>query len=129
LKLITGIVNGQPYDKERLDEIFKSFDSKKVAITVSKYDEKRTIDQNKGLWRWNNILANEIGDTPASIHYDMCGELYGWHTSKISKKEIPNKTTSGMSTSEFSHHIMLYKIKVLELFGIDLPAFSYEETT
>jgi hypothetical protein len=131
LKLITGIVNCQPYDKERLDEIFKSFDSKKVLITVEKYNEKRTNDQNKGLWRWNRILGDHTGYTDQEMHYTMCGELYGWKELNVCGKVMPypNKTTSTMSTSEFSHHIMLYKIKALELFGIDLPSFSYEETT
>ena len=126
-QLITGVTQGKLANEERHNEIIRSFEAKKLVITYKEWDEKRTVDQNSGLWRWNNIVAEEIGDTPASVHYDICGELYGWHISKTTGNPTPNKTTSGMSTSEFSHHIKLYEIKVRELFNINLPPFSYED--
>ena len=129
MELITGVTSGKISDQERLDEIFRSFEGKKIKISVKKWDEKRSIDQNRGLWRWNKILSDETGYTEEEIHYVMCGELYGYKTIKIGGKEIqkPIKTTSNMSTSEFSHHIMLYEIRAREFFGINLPPFSYED--
>lgn len=128
MDLITGVISGKCADQERLDEILRSFEGKKIKITVKKWDEKRTVDQNSGLWRWNTILGNEVGYTPEEMHYYMCGEFYGWKTIEICGKKIdrPNKTTSIMTTSEFSHHIMLYEIKARELFGVNLPPFSEE---
>lgn len=128
-KIITGVTGGQIANRERLDEILRSFEAKKIIITVQEWDEKRSIDQNKGLWRWNKILSDHTGHTEEEIHYLICGELYGWKRIEITNKvfERPNKTTSKMSTSEFSHHIMLYEIKARELFDINLPPFSYEQ--
>ena len=129
MKLITGIINGRVTDEERLNEIFKSFDTKKVEITVKKWTEKRSSDQNRGLWRWNKLLSDFTGYTEEEIHYLMCGELYGWKELEIAGHKItrPNKTTSMMNTSEFSHHIMLYELKARELFDYNLPPFSYED--
>ena len=126
MKLISGVTNGKLCLQDRFDEILKSYEGKSIVIEVKKDEGKRSSDQNRGLWRWNEMVSKEIGDTPEGFHYDMCGELYGWHKTK-SGRDMPNKTTSGMTTSEFSHHIMLYRIKVLELFNIDLPPFSYDE--
>jgi hypothetical protein len=129
MKFITGVTNGKVANQERLDEILRSFEGKKIVISIEKWSEKRTTDQNSGLWRWNKILSDETGYTEEEIHYAMCGELYGYKTLNIGGKEIqkPIKTTSNMSTSEFSHHIMLYEIKARELFSINLPPFTYED--
>jgi hypothetical protein len=142
-KIITGIIQGnlselisayQNYGcyPENINQVFENWAmllGKKVVTETKKWDEKRTIDQNRGLWRWNKILSDHTGFTEEEAHYVMCGELYGYKTLELGGRQIqkPNKTTSGMSTSEFSHHIMLYEIKARELFGITLPPFSYEE--
>lgn len=129
MKLISGVTNGKLCLQERFDEILKSYEGKSVVVEVKKDEGKRSSDQNRGLWRWNKILGDYTGYTEEEMHYMMCGELYGWKTLELGGKRIerPNKTTSQMTTSEFSHHIMIYQIRALELFGIDLPPFSYEK--
>ena len=129
MTLYSGVTNGKLCLQEQFDDILKSFEGKAVRVTVTKDEGKRTINQNKGLWRWNKILGDHTGYTEEEMHYAMCGALYGWKKLNVGGMTIdrPNKTTSLMTTSEFSHHIMLYRIKAEEIFGISLPPFSFEE--
>lgn len=95
---------------------------------IDKKKNKRSIDQNKGLWRWNNFLSQESGYTPNEVHYIMLGRIYGTKEIKIGNTTItkPNKTSSDLSTVEFSQYIEIYPAVVSELFGVSLPPFSYE---
>ena len=152
INLITGIKNGKIVDEEIFNEGLKYFEGKKVIISCKEYDEQRSIDQNKALWRWNEMLAKETGDTPNDMHYLMCGEIFGWKKIKIydlaltkfanqhqdlqnygfeekiilKEIEVPRKTTKDLKTKEFSDYITQYFIKVQELFNYTLPPFGWD---
>ena len=129
MKLISSVTNNKLALEEEFHNILKCFEGKVVRINIEKDEGRRSSDQNRGLWRWNKILGDHTGYNEEEMHYVMCGALYGWKQIEVGgiKIDRPNKTTSRMTTSEFSHHIMLYKIKALDLFGIDLPPFSYDD--
>jgi len=129
MKLITGIDNkGKIVDKEIWDEGLRYFAGQRVVIRCDKEKQKRTIDQNSALWRWDEILANHNGDTPNDMHYAMLGEIFGWKKIKMGDKirEVPVKTSSQLSTKDFSDYTERYFIKAQELFNYSLPPFGWE---
>ena len=96
------------------------------SYTLDKKKNKRTIPQNDGLWRYNTILSNESGYTPNEIHYIMLGYIFGTKEIKIGNRTItkPVKTSSELSTVEFSHFVEIYPAVALELFNVTLPPLS-----
>lgn len=96
-----------------------------VSINLSN-EKKRTLDQNNALWRWDNELSQESGYTPKEVHYIMLGLIFG--TKKVDNIEMPIKTSSDLSTVEFSQYVEIYPAVAFEHFGITLSPFSYETT-
>lgn len=147
INLITGIKNGKIVDEEIFNEGLKYFEGKRIIITCRNYEEKRSIDQNSGLWRWNEMLAKETGNTPNDMHYLMCGEIFGYNRIKIYDRktkqfnslrsinpelkvvlkeiEVPRKTTKDLKTKEFADYITQYFIKAQELFNYTLEPFGW----
>lgn len=100
------------------------------SYTLDKKKNKRTNPQNNGLWVWDTILSQESGYTPNEVHYIMLGRIFGTKEIKAGNITItkPIKTSSELSTVEFSQYIEIYPAVAFELFNVTLPAFSYEET-
>lgn len=129
MKLITGIDSkGKIVDEAIFNEGLKHYAGKRVVLMCDKYEAHRTIDQNSALWRWNEILGNHLGYTSRDMHYAMLGEIFGWKEIKIHETIIalPRKTSSQLSTKEFSDYIERYFIKAQELFNYELPPFGWE---
>ncbi len=129
MKLITGIDSkGKIIDKEIWEDGLKHFACKRVTLGCDEEKKKRTIDQNDALWRWDTLLANHNGDTPNDMQYAMLGEIFGWKQIKMGNKirEVPVKTSSQLSTKEFSDYVERYFIKAQELFNYSLPPFGWE---
>lgn len=96
---------------------------------VDKKKNKRTLDQNNALWRWDTELSQESGYTPSEVHYLMLGRIFGTKEIKIGNYTVekPIKTSSELSTIEFSQYIEIYPAVAQELFGITLSPFSYDK--
>ena len=136
INLITGIKNGRIVDEEIFNDGLKYFEGKRVVLTCRDYEEKRSLDQNDALWRWNEMLAKETGNTPNDQHYIMLKAIYGVKIIKVynpkkpeellDKFEVPRKTTKDLKTKEFSDYITQYFIKAQELFNYTLPPFGWD---
>ncbi len=139
MKLITGIDSkGKIVDVDIFNEGLRYFAGQRVVLRCDKEKQKRTINQNDALWRWNEMLANDAGTTPNEMHYLMCGEIFGYKNIKIYDKrttevkillkevDVPRKTTSKLTTIEFSEYITNYFNKAQELFNYSLPPFGWE---
>lgn len=96
---------------------------------VDKKKNKRTLDQNNALWRWDTELSQESGYTPAEIHYLMLGRIFGTKSIEVGSYTVekPIKTSSELSTIEFSQYVEIYPAVAQELFGITLSPFSYDK--
>jgi len=96
---------------------------------VDKKKNKRTLDQNNALWRWDTELSQESGYTPAEIHYLMLGRIFGTKSIEVGSYTVekPIKTSSELSTVEFSQYVEIYPAVAQELFGITLSPFSYDK--
>ena len=101
------------------------------TYTIDKKKNKRSLDQNNALWRWDTELSQESGYTPAEIHYLMLGRIFGTKEIQVGSTTVskPIKTSSELSTVEFSQYIEIYPAVAFELFGITLSSFSYEKTS
>ena len=97
---------------------------------IEKKKKKRSLEQNNALWRWDTELSQESGYTPAEIHYLMLGRIYGTKEIKAGNTTVskPIKTSSELTTVEFSQYIEIYPAVAFELFNITLSPFSYERT-
>jgi hypothetical protein len=125
-ELLTYRVTDKGLPPDEQSRIIKNFHQKNIGkvITVNLSNEKkRTLEQNNALWRWDNELSQETGYTPKEIHYLMLGLIYG--TKRINNLDMPIKTSSELSTIEFSQYVEIYPAVALEHFGITLSPFSY----
>ena len=97
---------------------------------IEKKKKKRSLEQNNALWRWDTELSQESGYTPAEVHYLMLGRIYGTKEIKAGNTTVskPIKTSSELTTVEFSQYIEIYPAVAFELFNITLSPFSYERT-
>lgn len=96
---------------------------------VEKKKNKRTIDQNNALWRWDTELSQETGYTPSEIHYIMLSKIFGTKEIRVGDSVItkPIRTSSELSTVEFSQYVEIYPAVAFELFNVTLSPFSYEK--
>lgn len=97
---------------------------------LDKKKNKRSLAQNDALWRYDTLLSRETGYTPNEIHYIMLGQIFGTKELKVGNRIIskPIKTSSELTTVEFSQYVEIYPAMAQELFNVTLPPFSYEET-
>lgn len=128
MELNTAISKGKIVDEEIFNNGLKRFEAQRVRIRVENFYDKRTLDQNDALWRWNDLLGGYIGYTPNEMHYVMLGEIFGWKEIKILDRivSVPRKTSSKMTTKEMSDYTVLYFNKAMELFNYGLPPFGWE---
>lgn len=42
-----------------------------LEVTVKEFQEDRSIKQNSLLWRWQTVIANELGWTKEDVHFDL----------------------------------------------------------
>ena len=129
MNLKTGIDSkGKIVDKEVWEDGLKYFAGKRVVLGCDEEKQKRTIDQNDALWRWDTLLADYTGDTPNDMHYAMLGEIFGWRPINMGERirYVPNKTSSQLNKKEFSDYVERYFIKAQELFNYTLPPFGWE---
>lgn len=102
---------------------------KNGSWALGKKEDIRSLDQNAGLWRWDNFLANEVGYTAKEMHYLMCGEIFGWDEHEIQGKQfrIPKRTTRNLNKGEWQDYIKDYRIRARELFNVEMPNFGWDD--
>ena len=129
-EIINTSSNGKWEHESQILEMAKRFNSKRTKIVfMDSQEEKRSTDQNAGLWRWDNFLGSEVGNTAKDQHYIMCGEIFGWTQKEIDGKTvyIPKRTTSNLTKAEWQDYLRDYRIKARENYDVEMPPFSYED--
>ena len=118
--------DGKTFEHQaEMDEMPKRLPCRKVKIVYTdSAEEQRTIDQNKGLWRWDKFLGNELGYTAKEMHYAMCGEIFGWYEFK--GKGIPRKTTRDLTKAEWQDYIRDYE-RIAGEQNVVMPPFGEGE--
>lgn len=126
-------------DRDGLAKIFKSLAyfiaqnaGKSLEITARVYTKKRTINQNKALFgHAYKIIRKETRDPVNDIHFDMCGEYFGWAVKHFRQKtiRIPVRTTTTdeegkdgkISTKDFADMFEFVQDYWLQHRGIVIP--------
>jgi len=126
----TWVTSGKFHHEAEVLESAKYFESKKCTLVITdSSEEKRTIDQNKALWRWDSILAEEVGYTRMEMHYAMCCQIFGTTWVEIGENMIavPKKTTSNLSKAEWQDYIRDYRVIARDIHSFEMPNFGYHE--
>lgn len=83
-------------------------DGGKFEVRIQAYRKPRSTDQNALMWKWFEIIGNDIGDSKKGVHDDLVGQLLGYdeRVSRITgevRKDL--KETSALSKAEFSRFL------------------------
>ena len=82
---------------------------KRVEVTVRRYREQRSLEQNA--WVWGvayPLLAETLGydmDEREDLHYALVRKCFGTHLDPRVGVEMPNARSSKLSTKEFSDYM------------------------
>jgi len=121
-KVIGGELQGIPGEKFRHE--LKYFEGKSVELVIRKKRKYRSVQQNKLMWVYYTMIANELGNTKDEVH-SILGSMFLKSESVNPKtgaiyKYI--KSTTDLTTSEMMDYMMsIHKFAAEEL-GIILPS-------
>ncbi len=81
----------------------RRFVGKDVSVTVRKWQDKRSLDQNAYWWAVPvKILAAECGYTASQMHYALLGECFGYFTGPTGKPVPVKPSSSELTVGDFS---------------------------
>ena len=77
-----------------------------MSIKIEKWKKDRTLDQNALLWKFYEIIGNEIGNNPNDLHEFLKCKLLPPRFITVMGKTIKiPATTTTLSTTEFTKYI------------------------
>ena len=95
--------------------------TKKWRVTIAPYVKNRTTDQNNLLWAFYTEIANHTGHTPEEIHEYCKAAFLAPKIITVGKDTKEYRTTTKLTTAEFSDYIeRIYAFAAGEL-GVRLP--------
>ena len=109
-------------DVQKAIQFLNSLDLKfSFEITVVKSRTKRTLPQNKLLWKWMKCVAEETGDDEDSLYQYFCQKYLPWRATICFGEETNSSGgSSTLNTKEFTD--FLDKIsRQMQSIGIYLP--------
>tara|TARA_Y100000034_G_C6571654_1_gene247787 strand:+ start:49 stop:432 length:384 start_codon:yes stop_codon:yes gene_type:complete len=71
-------------------------------VSVKPYRRKRSLNQNALLHKWFDIIASDIGDSPASVKADLKAEFCPAIESKVTPGKMRPLDTSEMNTAQMA---------------------------
>jgi hypothetical protein len=88
--------------REWIADYIRTFDGKRISITVSAYKAQRSLDQNAYLHAEPfPKLAKAWGESIARTKLIVMGEFWGWEPCRITQALLPVKAhTSDMTVEE-----------------------------
>lgn len=94
-----------PAEAPQRHKHLRNLAGKNVEVVIRKVRTKRSIDQNA---YWHavpfDLFAEYFGEDIESTKYNLMGQCWGWHYSKLAKRDVPIKpSTSEMTTEEGAH--------------------------
>ena len=101
----------------------RSLEGKAVLVAVRVFRGIRSIQQNNYWWAVPvELMAEYMGEDRTSTHYALLGECFGYHWNGRLKREVPNKGSSSvLTTEEFSELIEWCPPWALHNFGVRIP--------
>lgn len=98
MRLITGITCGKINDAELFWEMLKTYEGKRIDITITRHTEKRTTPQNKYYW---GVIIKLIRNFSLEKGYDFTED--DWHEYIISKGYFGYKDSINGRRAKRSH--------------------------
>lgn len=94
-------------------------------ITIKKYVKNRTLQQNKLMWKWHGIMANEVGCTAKDWHQEMMRQFLTAKFYTINgKTQERAKSTKDLNVREFSEFLQHIDRHCSSFHGVLLPCPS-----
>jgi len=111
------------YNKEIFDKLMQGFEGKTISISIKKFRNKRTLNQNSYYWGVVLKLIEEYtGDDKLSLSMAFREMFLKREIVKsINRKFIIIRGTSKLDTEEFSEYIEKIKYFVLQEYQIKIP--------
>lgn len=103
----------------------------KTEVVFREHKSKRSLNQNALLWKYYEIIGNEIGYVPEDLHEMMKAKIFG--TKELKTKtlngkpvtlNVPNGTTTKLDTKQMTEFLEAVEMLAGEL-GIVLPSPAY----
>ena len=104
-----------------LESSFKTLANGEYAITISKLEKKRTIEQNRLMWLWFACIEQETGTDKNDIHDYYCGRFITRTIIVNGKSEIVTTGTSKLNTIGMADFLNKVQSDAASEFGIGLP--------
>lgn len=105
--------------KEYLDFLKEIPEGEEIVISISL---KRSLAQNKALYGWIKIIANEIGESPEAVKAWLLCKFLGCEETEIEGKTytVP-LSSSKLNKKEFADLLTQIDIFAAETLNIKLP--------
>lgn len=126
-------LDDEPGFNRRLDQLA----GQRVDVIVKRHQSQRSLDQNRLLWLWLTLLADELGYEPHErdrLHYDLLAKRFGMEP-RDSGLVLPVKTSSELTVAEMAAYLeWLQRFAAVEL-SVSLPSpgevdlAAYDEVT
>lgn len=91
-------------------------------IGIKPWTPRRSVDQNKRLWKLHQIAGREAGYAPAELHETMLGEFFGWMKVKTPWGEftVPRERSHDKNKKVFREFSDFCEQKYIEHYGVFL---------
>ena len=91
------------------------------AVTVEPYKERRSLNQNSLLWKWNGIIAQETGNDVDLVHDTLKKKFLAPEEIELFGEKTLYRSTAKLDTRAMSEYMdKVYAFTTQEL-GILLP--------
>ena len=95
--------------------------SKPWAVTVEPYKERRSLNQNSLLWKWNGLIAQETGNDVDLVHDTLKKKFLAPEEITLFGEKTLYRSTARLDTRAMSNYLeQVYAFATSEL-GILLP--------
>jgi hypothetical protein len=109
---------------EAFRQHLRSLDGQVVEVIVRPKQSQRSSEQNRYLWYANTIIAEHLGYDKHEkdlVHYALLQKCYGVRHDETLDVDVPARTSSQLTTKEFSEYMdWLVRYAAMEL-DIVLP--------
>lgn len=83
-----------------------------MCVKVEEYKPNRSNAQNRLMWMWLNLIAEEIGEEPENLHEQLKVRFLGVERKVVDGQAlIQPRSTTTLDTKEMSQHLL--KIEAL----------------
>mgnify|MGYP001609592331 CR=1 FL=1 len=108
--------------RQRVIELISSLNIEKPwAVTIEKYVEKRSLNQNALYWKWVGRIAQETGNDPDAIHDTLKNKFLPPKEFSFMGEKVLYRSSAKLDTREMSTYMDRVHALATQELGIMLP--------